>query len=217
MPPARNHLAAAAVDGFFYAVGGRASGLRASLERFDPGSGDPALGTWTPLRPLPTARGGIAAAVVGGRIHVFGGEGNSQSPAGTFEENEAYDPATDTWSTRCPLPLPVHGIGAAAVGGAIHIPGGGPVQGFGVTDEHQVYVPGDEGPPPRRGDADGDGEIDLSDPLAILFRLFVEPAPGFPCPSGAAAADANADGTADIADVAYLLEFLFRGGPAPPG
>ena len=39
------------------------------------------------------------------------------------------------------MPTPRHGIGAANVGGRIHIPAGGPVEGFGVTDVHEVYDP----------------------------------------------------------------------------
>lgn len=40
-----------------------------------------------------------------GRVLVFGGE----EGAGTFEENEAYDPATDTWEELAPLPTPATG------------------------------------------------------------------------------------------------------------
>lgn len=213
MPTARNHLAAAGVGSLFYAVGGRAAGLRGALERFDPGSGDPVMGRWETLSPLPTPRGGIAAAVAGGRIHVFGGEGNSASPAGVFAENEAYDLAADRWSSRCPMPRALHGIGAAEVDGVIYIPGGGPVQGFGVTDLHQAYTPPAAGFELLRGDANQDGDVDLGDVLFTLFELFVEPGIGFPCP---AAADATKDGQADVADVAFLLGFLFRGGPSPP-
>jgi hypothetical protein len=213
MPTARNHLGAASVGGLFYAVGGRAGGLRGALERFDPGSGDPALGRWQTLSPLPTPRGGIAAAAAGGNIYVFGGEGNPASPSGVFRENEAYDPLLDHWSSRCPMPRGLHGIGAAEVDGVVYIPGGGPVQGFSATDLHQAYTPPGEGFALRRGDANQDGEVDLGDAVFSLFELFVDPGSGFPCPE---AGDTNHDGVKNVADVAFLLEFLFRGGPAPP-
>lgn len=218
MPTARNHLAAAAVEGWFYAIGGRAGGLRSAVERFDPAFAAQGAEPWVSLSPIPTARGGIAAASLGGLIYVFGGEGNPASPEGTFEENEVYDPATDRWRTRCPMPLAVHGIGAAVVGDLIHVPGGAPVEGFGTTDIHQAYRPPAASFERRRGDADGDGEVDVGDAVFILFRLFAPGTDmGFPCPAGA---DVNADGVTaarvDLSDVTFLLEFLFRAGPPPP-
>ena len=66
------------------------------------------------------------------------------APDGVFEENEAYDPGADAWETLAPMPTPRHGTGAAVVGDRIHIPGGGLVEGFGVTDVHEVF---ELGPP----------------------------------------------------------------------
>ncbi len=66
----------------------------------------------------------MAAALLGGRMFVFGGEHGG----GVFFQNEAYDPATDTWATMAPMPTPRHGTGAAVVGDAIYIPGGGLVR-----------------------------------------------------------------------------------------
>jgi hypothetical protein len=62
-----------------------------------------------------------------------------------------------------------------------------------------------------RGDADGDRDVTISDPIGILFHLFRGEV--LACP---AAADANGDRTADLADPVYLLRFLFLGGPPPP-
>ncbi len=72
-----------------------------------------------------------------------------------------------------------------------------------------------EGPSFRRGDVDGGGTTDLSDPIEILTRLFLtgeEP----PCPD---AADAGDDGAVDISDAVYLIDWLFLGGgpPSDPG
>jgi hypothetical protein len=49
--------------------------------------------------------------------------------AGTFEENEAYDPATASWTTLTPLPTPRHGIGAAVINDVVYVPGGALVPG----------------------------------------------------------------------------------------
>lgn len=62
-----------------------------------------------------------------------------------------------------------------------------------------------------RGDANADGQIDISDPIAVLSSLFGAPALQLPC---ADSADANDSGTVNIADAITLLSFLFQGSPA---
>jgi hypothetical protein len=64
----------------------------------------------------------------------------------------------------------------------------------------------------RRGDATGEGLVDISDGIFVFNYLFLGgSAPG--CP---AAADTNASGLVDISDGIYLLNFLFLGKAAPP-
>ena len=46
-----------------------------------------------------------------------------------FATNEAYDPATDSWSTYAALPEGRHGTGAAVVDGRLYVPAGAPVPG----------------------------------------------------------------------------------------
>jgi N-acetylneuraminic acid mutarotase len=137
----RNHLAAGAIAGMVYAAGGRIGSLvpafnTGALEAFDV-----AAGRWTELPPMPTPRSGIAGAVVAGRLIVFGGEGNDEDPDGVFAEVEAYDPVSAAWTPLPPMPTPRHGIGAAVIGDEVYIPGGGPVEGFGVTGVHEIFVP----------------------------------------------------------------------------
>jgi N-acetylneuraminic acid mutarotase len=55
---------------------------------------------WSKAAPLPAPRGGHAAAVLGGKIHVIGG-GNSQS---TLADHSEFDPASNSWIDRAPLP-----------------------------------------------------------------------------------------------------------------
>jgi len=67
--------------------------------------------------------------------------------------------------------------------------------------------------PFRRGDADGDGDVDITDALALLNSLFRDAALP-PCPD---AADANDDGDVDISDALTILLRLFGGiGELPP-
>ena len=62
-----------------------------------------------------------------------------------------------------------------------------------------------------RGDANRDGRFDLSDPIATLTALFIEPAEHL-CLD---AADVEDDGAVTLTDAVYALDFLFRSGPAP--
>jgi uncharacterized delta-60 repeat protein len=64
----------------------------------------------------------------------------------------------------------------------------------------------------RRGDANADGELDLSDGVAVLVRLFLGGGPP-PCDR---AFDADGSGAIDITDAVSILEHLFLGGKAPP-
>jgi len=67
----------------------------------------------------------VAAAVLEGRMFVFGGEG----PAGTFNEVEAYDAGRNGWNSYARMPTARHGLGAAAVAGRIYVISGGPTPG----------------------------------------------------------------------------------------
>jgi hypothetical protein len=62
-----------------------------------------------------------------------------------------------------------------------------------------------------RGDADGDRQIDISDPLAVLFFVFAE-RPTLDCEDHG---DANDDGSLNATDALVLLNFLFLSGPPP--
>jgi N-acetylneuraminic acid mutarotase len=139
LPLPLDHLAAAAVDGVIYVVGGRngsiASGSGATFAY------DPAARAWTERAAMPTPRGGVAGAVLGGRIFVLGGEGNRGTTTGVFDDVEAYEPATDTWEVLEPMALPRHGVGAAALDGRIYVPGGGVTQGFGAVATVDALTP----------------------------------------------------------------------------
>jgi hypothetical protein len=64
----------------------------------------------------------------------------------------------------------------------------------------------------RRGDANRDQKVDISDGVSIFNSLFVTGAPLL-CPD---AADANDSGELDISDGIFDLNFLFIGGMSPP-
>lgn len=64
----------------------------------------------------------------------------------------------------------------------------------------------------KRGDANGDGVINIADVMYLVNYLFID---GPPSPA-VKAGDANCDGVINIADVVYLINYLFMEGPEPP-
>jgi hypothetical protein len=88
-----------------------------------------------------------------------------------------------------------------------------PESDFHVFSLHLIARPADVKPVEfLRGDANGDGKVDISDAVRILDRLFAG-GEGFDCND---AADTNHDGVIDISDAVSELTFLFLGGDLPP-
>lgn len=137
LPPmtcARNHTAGGAIGGRLYVAGGR-PGNQDCLEVYDPSTN-----AWTWKAPMPTGRSGVAGAAVGDCLYVFGGEGNASDSAGIFHQVEAYEASSDKWIELPPMQTARHGISAAVIGNAIHLPGGATNQGFGVTGINDSYL-----------------------------------------------------------------------------
>ena len=106
MPTGRYDMAAAVVDGKIYVIGGTQSAVNSlphepigSVERYDPAQDALSRRAWTGKAPMPTARYGMAAAVAD-TIYVIGGAAGGS----ILRTVEQYDPATDTWITKSPIP-----------------------------------------------------------------------------------------------------------------
>ncbi|KAF2729684.1 galactose oxidase [Polyplosphaeria fusca] len=132
IPGARDHVGGAVVGHKFYVVGGRdtdTSNVKDTVFILD--FEDLDAGWKTSAIKVPTARGGLATAAVGGKIYTFGGEGNQAAGSqGIFKESEVYDVAADSWAKLGPMSKPRHGTFAAEVGGKIYLPGGGTTNGL---------------------------------------------------------------------------------------
>jgi len=91
---------------------------------------NPVTNLWTSGARMLKPRAGNNGIAANGCFYVFGGEGNDPHPQGVFDENEVYDPRTDSWQALEPIPTAVHGVtGAAFFNGWVHLPGGGIARG----------------------------------------------------------------------------------------
>jgi len=82
-----------------------------------------AQGSWSILSTSPTARANTALASAGGMLYVIGGNfhGNSSS----IGLVESYNPSTNIWMTRAPLPQASQQLSAVQINGTIYAVGGG--------------------------------------------------------------------------------------------
>ena len=141
MPTPRNSMAFAVLSGRLHVIAGRRSlGPGNIVNLADHHAYDPDADRWTALAPLPAPRGGHAAAVVGGRIHVLGGEAFGDSPT-VFREHWSYDAEADRWREELPMPEGRHGLGVVALEGRLHVIGGASQPGGrGTSARHDIYA-----------------------------------------------------------------------------
>ena len=124
MPTGRMALSTSAVNESIYAIGGRRGTtpieVLATVEAYNPSTN-----TWAKKASMPTPRYWLSTATVGGILYAIGG---TSSPfAGYFKPLstvEAYDPVTDTWTSKADMPTPRYGLSLDVVDGIIYAIGG---------------------------------------------------------------------------------------------
>jgi Kelch motif len=95
----------------------------------------PTENTWEQKTQMPTARGGLGVIAADGKIYAIGGATSLDAPPYFYigappdsshflRTNEQYDPATDTWVTKTPMPTPRAFFAIAAYEGKIYCIGG---------------------------------------------------------------------------------------------
>jgi N-acetylneuraminic acid mutarotase len=125
-----NAPAAAALGGEIFLIGG--FDLTSNVPTAEVSAYDTRKQRWRPVAALPSARGGHAAAVIGGRIHVVGG-GNSER---TLADHSVYDPTTNRWRELAPLPRSEGSPALVAWDGKLYAIGGR----SGPSDFGEVYI-----------------------------------------------------------------------------
>ncbi len=141
LPSARYDFGAAeGLDGKIYAIGGCVYGWAplSTVEAYDP-----ATQTWATRAAMPTARmSGATVAASDGKIYVFGGYNGTgaPNPVNYLATVEAYEPASDTWQSRAPMPTARRAAAAVqASNGKIYVIGG--QIGTTVLSVVEVYDP----------------------------------------------------------------------------
>ena len=143
MPTPRWEHYTCVVDGKIYVIGGAGPVYEAlgTVEVYDP-----ATDTWETKSEMPTARQGLSTSVVNGKIYAIGGAEFSSASftvSEKFSIVEEYDPATDTWTTKSPMPTVRGWHSAIVIDEKIHIFGGalGASPATGHVKTVEVYDP----------------------------------------------------------------------------
>jgi N-acetylneuraminic acid mutarotase len=95
---------------------------------------------WHTLRRLPEACGAIACVALGENIHLIGGAIGSDNRR-SIDWHLVYDPRTDRYARRQPMPLGRDHTGVAAVNGVIHLIGGRVDTFHTNSNLHHTYDP----------------------------------------------------------------------------
>ena len=103
LPRGANHVGVTVLDDKLYAIGGFIEQNRTPhAECF---VFDIKAKTWQAIAPLPQPCGAIACVALDGKIHGVGGAiGNTPPTKKSVDWHHVYDPKTDRWETRAPIP-----------------------------------------------------------------------------------------------------------------
>src|SRR5918998_55857 len=120
--PQRREGGVVEAGGQVYYVGGNTgSQVRTNgVSRYDPSSR-----TWSSAAPYPgSAVDHIGAVELGGIIYKIGGLTSTGGSSPAVDSVSAYDPVTNSWTSKAPLPQPRGALGAAVIDGKIYAVGG---------------------------------------------------------------------------------------------
>lgn len=141
MNTARGGPTAQAINGQIYVAGGMdTSG--ASLNTVE--VYDPATDSWSPVAPMSVRRDNPGSAALGGKLYIFGGR--IRNADGTVIDDtlaavEMYDPATDTWTDRAPMPTGRRTLVVGNINGKAQVMGGERTPSGGAFDQNEEYDP----------------------------------------------------------------------------
>jgi N-acetylneuraminic acid mutarotase len=146
LPRGANHVGVCVAGGKLYAIAGFVEQNRKPDNLCYVLDGE----TWRAIAPLPKAFAAIACVELNGMIHAIGGAiGDTFADKKSVEWHLVYDPRTDQWSARKPMPTGRDHTGTLTVNGLIHVIGGR-VDSFHTNSNlHHVYIAKDDKWEPR--------------------------------------------------------------------
>jgi N-acetylneuraminic acid mutarotase len=103
-------------------IGGKLYVLNASFGRFY--RYDPSMDTWSVLPKCPGEHFGGGAAVINGKFYVAGGVRFATGGPIAIRKLHVYDPGTNTWSEKAPMPRAVSFAAGAQLLGQFYVLGG---------------------------------------------------------------------------------------------
>jgi N-acetylneuraminic acid mutarotase len=126
MPVHVHHQAQAEHNGKLYVFGGCLKGISGEGGTQNAWEYDPVADSWRALAQMPVKRCSAIAEQVAGKIYVIGGLEPMENGQGTrvSGRNEMYDPDSDTWTSRSPMPTTRNHAFSGAVNGKIYVIGG---------------------------------------------------------------------------------------------
>lgn len=89
-----------------------------------------AQNSWVEKAPMPQARADLGLAVVSGKIYAIGGQvlvyqDSTRTESRVVGTNEEYNPLSDSWTEKTPMPIPSSNFATAVYQGKIYCIGGG--------------------------------------------------------------------------------------------
>ncbi|MDT8324415.1 MAG: Omp28-related outer membrane protein, partial [Bacteroidota bacterium] len=137
LPGAKCYHGAAWYDGGMYVFGGLGGNLRfdKSCVKYDASTD-----SWTPIAALAENRALPVVETVADKIYIIGGY-SSTNPFTVHSPVLEYDPATDSYTEKASMFMPVFGAGSFVYGGRIWVLGGGTSAFATSSNAIQIYDP----------------------------------------------------------------------------
>ncbi len=140
LPTPRHNAGVGAINGKLYVAGGWSQDLGGSVSTVE--AYDPSTNTWATRASLPLqwSPGNASGGVLNGQLYLFGGD--TAHPNGVCDSRVmSYDPASDTWTTRAPMPQSECWGATAVANGKAYVIGGISCCGRTPYSTVQIYDP----------------------------------------------------------------------------
>jgi N-acetylneuraminic acid mutarotase len=126
IPTPVHHQAQAAYNGKIYIFGGCTRAISGEGGTTNVWEFDPVADSYRAMAAMSVKRCSPIAEEVGGKIYVIGGLEPNENGQGTrvTGRNQMFDPATNTWTERSPMPTARNHAFAGVVNGKIYVIGG---------------------------------------------------------------------------------------------